>query len=102
MEIYIPGPMHPDLFDGETPIMVPGEFSLFDVDISWTVTEIFEETFTVAALNEEDAAQLARKAAEHHNEGDGFEVQSIEINVDDDISDEDRELALAFYKERAA
>lgn len=34
-KICIPGPMHPDMFDGETPVMIEVDAALYRVELSW-------------------------------------------------------------------
>jgi hypothetical protein len=59
--VYIKGPMHPDLFDGETPIMLAIPVSeagkVFEVEITYTVSG--GETTTVMAVDGDDAKTAA-------------------------------------------
>lgn len=67
IEIYAPGPLHPDLFsDRDTPIMVPIKVRGWSVDCSWVdkcgecgqETE-FEKSMTVLGVDEEEARDVA-------------------------------------------
>jgi len=64
----IPGPSHPDMFDGESPIMLPLDKPLqaYEVSVTYLVTEHESRTVVVAARNEEEAARLAQQRVEDH------------------------------------
>ena len=59
--VWIKGPMHPDLFDGETPVMqqvpVASLGKVFIVTVEYTRSD--EEEYTVMALDEDDARTAA-------------------------------------------
>ncbi len=59
--IFIEGPMHPDLFDGETPIMmavpIDEACDVFSVGVEYSITD--EEYCTVLAANEKEASDIA-------------------------------------------
>ncbi|WP_172600385.1 hypothetical protein [Sulfurivermis fontis] len=62
---FIPGPLHPDLFGGETPIMIPCDQppAFFKVEVCWPEDgEIACREFTVIARAYEEAAQIALDA----------------------------------------
>jgi hypothetical protein len=57
---YIPGPLHPDLFGDDTPIMLPSDEQLteFNVEVCWPTAEQIEcRKFTIAAHTHEEAAR---------------------------------------------
>jgi hypothetical protein len=59
---FIPGPLHPDLFGGETPIMLPCDEPLteFSVEVCWpSGEEIACRKITIAARTYEEAAHHA-------------------------------------------
>lgn len=62
---YIRGPLHPDLFDGETPVMQAVVADLFRVDLTWLVGSVDGDFFrgraevTVLARNEREAQFVA-------------------------------------------
>lgn len=64
--LVIPGPLHPDLFDGATPVMVPLDKPLraYEVEVAYAVTERESRTVMVAAHNEEEAARSAVERVE--------------------------------------
>ncbi|MEW8701948.1 MAG: hypothetical protein AB2601_21000 [Candidatus Thiodiazotropha sp.] len=54
-----PGPLHPDLFGGDTPIMLPSDEQLteFSVEVCWPTGEAIEcRRLTIAARTHEEAA----------------------------------------------
>lgn len=70
--IYVPGPLHPDLFGGDTPIMVPVEFEkkLFRVSI----TETKSRTYLVVADDQREAEDYAGNAFDDDDDGGNREV----------------------------
>lgn len=63
---FISGPLHPDLFGGETPIMVPCEELpvVFGVEVCWPAGEEIEcRKLAVLARGHGEAASLALEAA---------------------------------------
>lgn len=82
IELYVPGPMHPDLFDGETPIQLPVEIPprLFQVEVSFSVTKRRSRRVTLAATSEAEAARVAVEWAEDDADDseDDFEVEEVE------------------------
>lgn len=76
--LCIPGPMHPDLFNEATPIMLPvaTPSRTYEVTVTYMVPE--EKTVIVAARNETEACaiglenvkRLADYDAEHFDVGD--------------------------------
>ncbi|KAB7624350.1 hypothetical protein [Alkalilimnicola sp. S0819] len=80
-QIYIPGPLHPDLFGGETPVMLPSDApKVFRVEVSYLVAERRSRTVTVAAANRTEGARLAVQAVEDraHEDDHDHEVDDIE------------------------
>lgn len=72
---YVPGPMHPDLFDGETPIMLPVKVGKDVKAYSVTLSFSGEYTKTLLADSEEDAReQLKNRLHFDINTGDADEV----------------------------
>lgn len=59
--MLVPGPNHPDLFDGESPVMLPLEkpVKAFQVRVTYAVTERESATVMVAARNAEEAQRIA-------------------------------------------
>lgn len=59
--VMVPGPLHPDLFDGETPMLVPVEvpdqLRLFRVQrhASVWIEREFSETYHLLAIDDDDA-----------------------------------------------
>ncbi len=57
-----PGPLHPDLFGGNTPIMLPTDNQLteFSVEVCWPNGEVIEcRRLTIAARTHEEASSHA-------------------------------------------
>lgn len=76
--VLVPGPMHPDMFDGETPIMVPVKRpKVYDVRITFTQYESVK--YSIAAHSEEAAGDAALELAEGQEEGEDFEVDDIDL-----------------------
>lgn len=81
---YVPGPLHPDLFGGETPITIPlraGDLKVFQVRVSWLECHRDSCRITVAAPNENAAAQAALQHAEDQDpfhDGDDYEVETCD------------------------
>lgn len=80
MKIVVPGPLHPDFFDGMTPIMTEVEGRAFDVKVTWTTTT--SERYTVVAENEEQAREIAEVMAERDaiDSPDEFEYEIEELD----------------------
>lgn len=78
-QMCIPGPNHPDLFDGETPMMLPLDKPLaaYQVRVTYTVTERESATVMVAARNAKEAARIA--------------IDRVEGRADDNERDHDIE-----------
>jgi hypothetical protein len=56
----IPGPLHPDLFGGDTPIMLPSDEQLteFSVEVCWPTDNVIAcRKHTVAARSHEEASR---------------------------------------------
>lgn len=56
----IPGPLHPDLFGDDTPIMLPRDEQLteFSVEVCWPTNEVIAcRKLTVAARTHEEASR---------------------------------------------
>ncbi|MEW8375847.1 MAG: hypothetical protein AB2722_18220 [Candidatus Thiodiazotropha sp.] len=57
-----PGPLHPDLFGGDTPIMLPSDEQMteFSVEVCWPTGEVIEcRRLTIAARTHEEASRQA-------------------------------------------
>lgn len=81
-QLTIPGPLHPDLFDGETPIRVPIGLPLkvYQVAVTYVVHENERQTVMLAARNHQEASRLALTLAESRadeNEDD-FDVEDCQ------------------------
>lgn len=61
IQIWGDGPMHPDLFDGETPIRQPVTLRLYEVDVEYVIEE--QGLVTVLARDETEARRGAVRAA---------------------------------------
>jgi hypothetical protein len=59
--LFVCGPLHPDLFGGETPILLPIEDpnSVYRVEVCWDEEAVQCHILYVLADNENDAAGLA-------------------------------------------
>lgn len=78
---YVPGPLHPDLFGGETPITIPvkaGDLKVFQVRVSWLECYRDYQHITVAAPNENAAQQAALQYAEERELGEDAEDYEVE------------------------
>jgi hypothetical protein len=56
---FIPGPLHPDLFGGDTPVMLPCDDPLneFSVEVCWPSGEVVEcRRLIISACTHEEAA----------------------------------------------
>ena len=72
---YVPGPLYPDLFGADTPIMVPVEIehlNVYDVTVSILVRDL--EVIRVVAISEDEAEAIAIAQAEDTLEGEEHEV----------------------------
>jgi hypothetical protein len=82
--IFVPGPMHPDLFDGETPIMIPAKRpDVYEITVGYVVTRkrIRDSVqVCVAAYNKKDAEKAALEEAEDQagSDVDDFEIEEVE------------------------
>lgn len=77
---FVPGPLHPDLFDGETPIMLPCNLppALFRVEVCWREGDDIEcRKLNVVACTHEEAAQLALELAQRSDQ-EGAEVVDVQ------------------------
>lgn len=73
----VPGPMHPDLFDGETPIMVPTKLKAFRVQVTWV--ERHREAVYVLAENADQAGDKAVGIVERQEcDGDEFDCDEAQ------------------------
>lgn len=59
VDIYTDGPMHPDMFDGETPIRTKKKVDLhaYEVEVTWMEPD--SGRVTVVAKNEDEAIEKA-------------------------------------------
>lgn len=73
--------MHPDMFDGETPILVPlkNPPRAYEVWVSYRVIEHNSRAVRVAARNKAEAMQAAVELVERSacDNEDDFEAQSV-------------------------
>ena len=80
MTIMVPGPLHPDLFGGETPIMTAMKVRAFDVHATWN--EPRSERYTVVAADEEQAQAVAERLVDDDcfddAEGLNFDIEEID------------------------
>lgn len=79
MTIVVPGPLHPDLFGGETPIMTPMQVRVFEVHATWN--EPRRERYTVVAADEEQAQAVAERLVDDCTdafEGLYFDIEEID------------------------
>lgn len=54
-DLYVPGPLHPDLFDGETPIMERFEGKVFKADVRIVDFKTWRRRVLVLAADEDEA-----------------------------------------------
>jgi hypothetical protein len=75
--VCLPGPLHPDLFDGETPVMLPVKRppKLYRVEVIYLIPEA--ETCTVAAQNEQEAMSHALADVKSDTDGHSYEVVDV-------------------------
>lgn len=95
MTIMVPGPLHPDLFGGMTPIMTEVEVRAFEVAATWV--EHHGRTLTVLARDEVEAKVLARRQAVSAATGD---VEDFNVDLTDEIDEGDfrvTETEIAWY-----
>lgn len=66
--ILIEGPMHPDMFDGETPVMTPVKVDKLPILYAVDVTVNLDETYIICAADNGEAEYLGEEAfmQEHH------------------------------------
>lgn len=98
--IVIPGPLHPDFFDGETPIMETVEMAgqLYQVTVTWTEWDTDEARICVFAGSEAEACQVAIQRAEDrhgHERAEDFDAHHVEV-----LDRAPRDEELADYHER--
>jgi len=90
--VWVDGPNHPDLFDGETPIRtrIPIEevgLKVFKVKLTWY------ETVFVVALNESDAKDKAWKKVSTFGEETFLDHAEVkELDWEDELKDWHRNL----------
>lgn len=78
---FVPGPLHPDLFDGETPMLLPMPVQpgCYEVEVCWTVTRVECAVYRIHAESETEAAERAlRHATALNDDGEEFEVTNIQ------------------------
>ncbi|MEX0732874.1 MAG: hypothetical protein WED00_05835 [Aquisalimonadaceae bacterium] len=84
----VPGPMHPDFFDGETPMLVPApvRVHVFKVTVGYTVREYRSTDHEVIAATVEEACRRAVSVAESeadlYSAEDGaedFEAEDVDV-----------------------
>lgn len=81
--VCLPGPLHPDMFDGEAPIMEPVAKlpRVYEVAVSYTVCERNTLRLFVAASSEREARAIGLaevEASASDDEGD-FEVEGARV-----------------------
>lgn len=84
-DYLLPGPLHPDLFDDETPVMVRPEnpLNLYAVEVCYVVHEEDRSCLFVAAEDEDEARRLAltlakRDAEENEDCHEVFDADEID------------------------
>lgn len=88
-QIFIKGPNHPDLFGGETPIMVPlgDEVKAFKVRASAECVEIASDrvstNFYLLCKDEDEARSKSRELFEDRYSGSYDEIQDFYAEVDE-------------------
>lgn len=93
--VYIPGPLHPDLFGGETPILQAVAIEeIKDKEFTVVVTCTATCEFTVRAPDRETAEQKAMDCAAVHLDAAAFdditieEIECTDARLPRDIRDE--------------
>lgn len=98
-EVMMPGPLHPDLFDEMTPIMVPAKVGLYTGVVSWVEPQC--KPVVLIAPDMKTAEQWAKQDAENSLDPDACEIQ-VELNdpndTDHDISEAPGEVWEAFNR----
>lgn len=97
-EIMVPGPLYPDLFDGETPIMVPVKARVYQVELTFAYLEWTRGTVFVLAYDENDA----EKAAVDRLECEEEDACEIEVDCIDPLDRTPTEDELHWFKQRRA
>lgn len=84
MKIVVPGPLHPDFFDGMTPIMTEVEARAFEVEVTWV--ERHSRAPVVLARDQTEARALARRQVVSEADGD---VDDLETSIPYELDHED-------------
>lgn len=73
--LFVPGPLYPDLFDGETPILLPVDKppKVYRVAVTYSVIERNTRLITVAANSEKEAVRQAIAEAEKAGDDEEFD-----------------------------
>lgn len=93
--IYEPGPMHPDLFDGETPIMVPRKLRAYRVPVKYhiPVVEFESDTVVVFANDAEEAERIAIEVVKERADVDAEEFEAEDADELDNHEITERDIA---------
>lgn len=95
--VYIPGPRHPDLFDGETPISVPTTgLHIYRVQVAPVGEESAARTQELAAINALQACAFALSDYVHARHDTGITMVDVlsAQRLDDAVTRLDRRIYL--------
>lgn len=99
MTIMVPGPLHPDLFGGETPIMTAVKGRTFLIHASWVTRD--DAHYTVVAKDEEQAEEIAEQLVEREANGTSCEIEfdTVELFNPENVSAHDVEVSQKILEE---
>lgn len=93
--VYIDGPLHPDLFDGETPVKVPVQAKHYKVDVEYSadVRVLRDGSVRLLAADRAEAERLAvetvGKGSADPDESDVEDVEVVDVvELDEPVSAE--------------
>jgi hypothetical protein len=96
--VWIDGPLHPDLFDGETPTRTAVSLDSLDTrvyKVSCTYYEPVTETHFIVSNSEEDAVQQAWAKVGGSSEDPNMDSEEVEeIGLDEPLYDYPREIKI--------
>lgn len=87
--IMMAGPLHPDLFDGMTPIMIPMEGKAFSINASWVTRG--EADFIVVANDKKQAEEIATILVDRESECEPDEIEFNTTEYSGNVSAKDVE-----------
>lgn len=98
MTIMVPGPLHPDLFGGMTPIMTPVKGRAFLVRAAWVARDYTH--YTVVAADDAQAEEIAARLVEReHHDARDMEFATEELFNPGCVSAHDAEVSQKILEE---